>query len=257
MARPGPRRTCRKRPCAGTFRLLAAPCTSRPGRGGMNKPIRRVAFVAMMMFALLLANGTYMMIFRQSALAAEPQNRRVRDAEFAQNRGSILAAGKTEIAKTEPIDDRSSTSGSTPTARCTRRSPASTPTTTRGPRWRTATTPSSPAPTTRCSSAGWSTSPPTGPPAGRQRADHHRAQDPGGGGRGAWATRRARWSPSTRAPGPCWPWSPARATTPTTSPATTSTRPTGRTSGWPNGTTGRWPTGRPGRSIRRVRPSSW
>jgi len=71
----------------------------------MNKPIRRVAFVAMMMFALLLANGTYMMIFRQSALAAEPQNRRVRDAEFAQNRGSILAAGKTEIAKTEPIDD--------------------------------------------------------------------------------------------------------------------------------------------------------
>ena len=71
----------------------------------MNKPIRRVAFVAMIMFALLLANGTYMMIFRQSALAAEPQNRRVRDAEFAQNRGSILAAGKTEIAKTEPIDD--------------------------------------------------------------------------------------------------------------------------------------------------------
>ena len=40
----------------------------------MNKPIRRVAFVAMIMFALLLANGTYMMIFRQSRLppAAEP-----------------------------------------------------------------------------------------------------------------------------------------------------------------------------------------
>ena len=31
-------------------------------------------------------------------LAAEPQNRRVRDAEFAQNRGSILAAGKTVVA---------------------------------------------------------------------------------------------------------------------------------------------------------------
>jgi penicillin-binding protein A len=72
----------------------------------MNKPIRRVAFIAMIMFALLLANGTYMMIFRQSSLAAQPQNRRVRDAEFAQNRGAILAAGKTEIAKTVPAKDR-------------------------------------------------------------------------------------------------------------------------------------------------------
>ena len=71
----------------------------------MNKPIRRVAFVAMIMFGLLLANGTYMMIVRQSALAAEPQNRRVRDAEFAQDRGAILAAGQTEIASTEPSDD--------------------------------------------------------------------------------------------------------------------------------------------------------
>jgi penicillin-binding protein A len=72
----------------------------------MNKQIRRVALIAMIMFGLLLANGTYMMIFRQSALAAEPQNRRVRDAEFAQDRGSILAAGKTEIAATKPSKDR-------------------------------------------------------------------------------------------------------------------------------------------------------
>jgi peptidoglycan glycosyltransferase len=46
------------------------------------------------------------MIFRQDSLAAQPQNRRVRDAEFAQNRGAILAAGKTEIAKTVPSKDR-------------------------------------------------------------------------------------------------------------------------------------------------------
>ncbi|MCW2811212.1 MAG: pbpA [Friedmanniella sp.] len=72
----------------------------------MNRPIRRVAFVAMMMFALLLANGTYMMIFRQSSLEAQPQNRRVRDAQFAQDRGAILAAGKTEIAKTTTAKDR-------------------------------------------------------------------------------------------------------------------------------------------------------
>jgi penicillin-binding protein A len=72
----------------------------------MNKPIRRVAFVTLMMFALLLANGTYMMIFRQDSLTAQPQNRRVRDAEFAQNRGAILAAGKVEMAKTVPSKDR-------------------------------------------------------------------------------------------------------------------------------------------------------
>ena len=46
-----------------------------------------------------------MMIFRQSSLAAEPQNRRVRDAEFAQDRGDILAAGKKRIAETKPVDD--------------------------------------------------------------------------------------------------------------------------------------------------------
>nr|WP_294693988.1 penicillin-binding protein 2 [uncultured Friedmanniella sp.] len=72
----------------------------------MNRPIRRVAFVAMLMFALLLANGTYMTLFRTESLAAEPQNRRVRDAEFAQDRGAILAAGKTEIATTGPSKDR-------------------------------------------------------------------------------------------------------------------------------------------------------
>lgn len=72
----------------------------------MNKPIRRVAFVTMVMFALLLANGTYMMLFREQSLAAQPQNRRVRDAEFAQDRGSILAAGKTEIATTKAAKDR-------------------------------------------------------------------------------------------------------------------------------------------------------
>ncbi|MDX6322922.1 MAG: penicillin-binding protein, partial [Propionibacteriaceae bacterium] len=72
----------------------------------MNRPIRRVAFVAMIMFALLFANGTYMILFRQASLDAQPQNRRVRDAEFAQDRGSILAAGNTEIATTKVVKDR-------------------------------------------------------------------------------------------------------------------------------------------------------
>ena len=106
-SRPGDRRSEKR----NTFFRSAASDDDagfqRDARAGkhMNKPIRRVAFVAMIMFGLLLANGTYMMLVRQSSLAEAPQNRRVRDAEFAQNRGAILAAGKTEIATTEPTDD--------------------------------------------------------------------------------------------------------------------------------------------------------
>ncbi|MDN5762980.1 MAG: penicillin-binding protein 2 [Microlunatus sp.] len=72
----------------------------------MNKPIRRVALVAMIMFALLLGNVTYSVLFRQASLDANAQNRRTRDAEFAQDRGAILAAGKVPMAETEPSDDR-------------------------------------------------------------------------------------------------------------------------------------------------------
>lgn len=72
----------------------------------MNKPIRRVAFVAMVMFALLLGNVTYAVLFREASLDANAQNRRTRDAEFAQDRGAILASGKVPMAETESSDDR-------------------------------------------------------------------------------------------------------------------------------------------------------
>jgi peptidoglycan glycosyltransferase len=72
----------------------------------MNKPIRRVAFVAMVMFALLLGNVTYSVLFRQAGLDADSQNRRTRDAEFAQDRGAILATGKVPMAETKASDDR-------------------------------------------------------------------------------------------------------------------------------------------------------
>ena len=71
----------------------------------MNRPIRRVAAVAMIMFALLLANGTYSAVFRTDSLNADARNRRVRDAEFGQDRGAILVGG-TSIAVTKPSDDR-------------------------------------------------------------------------------------------------------------------------------------------------------
>jgi penicillin-binding protein A len=71
----------------------------------MNKPIRRVTILVMALFALLFANGTYLMVFQQSSLNANPINRRARDEDFAQNRGSILA-GDTAIAFSKPSNDR-------------------------------------------------------------------------------------------------------------------------------------------------------
>jgi penicillin-binding protein A len=72
----------------------------------VNRPIRRVAFVAMLMFALLFANGTYAVLFRQASLDANALNRRARDAEFAQDRGAILATGQQPMAITEASNDR-------------------------------------------------------------------------------------------------------------------------------------------------------
>jgi peptidoglycan glycosyltransferase len=72
----------------------------------MNRPIRRVAFVTMLMFALLLGNITFNNLVRTDGLAANAQNRRVRDAEFSRDRGAILAARKTEIATSKPSNDR-------------------------------------------------------------------------------------------------------------------------------------------------------
>lgn len=79
----------------------------RPTEGGqsMNRPLRRVSVVAMIMFALLLINGTYTVVFREGELNDRANNRRVRDAEFGQDRGAILV-GNTAVALTEPSDDR-------------------------------------------------------------------------------------------------------------------------------------------------------
>jgi penicillin-binding protein A len=71
----------------------------------VNRPIRRVAVLVMVLFALLLANGTYLSVFQQPSLNAEPTNRRAREAEFDQNRGPILA-GNTPVAYSEPSNDR-------------------------------------------------------------------------------------------------------------------------------------------------------
>ena len=71
----------------------------------MNGPLRKVSiFVALMMAALLL-NITYISAVRTDDLNADSRNRRVRDAEFASNRGAILV-DNTPIAITNPSTGR-------------------------------------------------------------------------------------------------------------------------------------------------------
>lgn len=65
----------------------------------MNGPLRKVAVVLAIMFAALLFNATWISVVRTDSLNADPRNRRVRDAEFSQDRGAILV-GNEPIAET-------------------------------------------------------------------------------------------------------------------------------------------------------------
>jgi peptidoglycan glycosyltransferase len=71
----------------------------------MNKPIRRVAVVVLVLFGLLLANGTYLILGQEKSLNANQMNRRTRDAEFGRHRGSILV-GDTAVAYSKKSDDK-------------------------------------------------------------------------------------------------------------------------------------------------------
>ncbi len=71
----------------------------------MNGPLRKVSILVALMMAALLVNVTWISVVRTDDLNAEPRNRRVRDAEFASDRGAILV-GNTPIAITNPAEGR-------------------------------------------------------------------------------------------------------------------------------------------------------
>ncbi|MEN0070264.1 MAG: penicillin-binding transpeptidase domain-containing protein, partial [Propionicimonas sp.] len=71
----------------------------------MNGPIRRVAIAAMAMFTALMLNLTAGYVLRTDSLSNRPENRRVTDARFAQDRGPIMV-GNSPIAVSEPVKDR-------------------------------------------------------------------------------------------------------------------------------------------------------
>jgi peptidoglycan glycosyltransferase len=63
----------------------------------MNKPIRNLAVACMVLFVCLLINVTYVQYWEAdnlTSLSKHPDNKRVRDAEFSRERGSIFVRGK-------------------------------------------------------------------------------------------------------------------------------------------------------------------
>lgn len=71
----------------------------------MNRAIRRLAVVAIILMLALLANATYIHAFRADELNGRNDNRRTRDEQFSVNRGPILVAGQ-PVAQSKPSNDK-------------------------------------------------------------------------------------------------------------------------------------------------------
>ncbi|GAA4383661.1 peptidoglycan D,D-transpeptidase FtsI family protein [Tsukamurella soli] len=71
----------------------------------MNTPLRRVTLVVVLMVVALLANATYIQVFRADSLRADPRNERVLLDEYSRQRGSILA-GPAVMASSIKTADR-------------------------------------------------------------------------------------------------------------------------------------------------------
>ena len=71
----------------------------------MNTPIRRVSMVVIVMIIVLLANATYIQVFKADALKSDPRNNRVLLDEYSRQRGAITAGGEV-IAVSVPTDSR-------------------------------------------------------------------------------------------------------------------------------------------------------
>lgn len=71
----------------------------------MNRPIRTVSVIILLLFLALLANISINWLFRSDSLLQDTRNRRVQEASFQQNRGAILAQ-QAEIANTKELPDK-------------------------------------------------------------------------------------------------------------------------------------------------------
>ncbi len=70
----------------------------------MNKELRRVSIVVLMMFIALFGSSTVIQVFQQDNLKADGRNARTLYASFSAERGPILVDGE-PIASSVPVDD--------------------------------------------------------------------------------------------------------------------------------------------------------
>jgi penicillin-binding protein A len=70
----------------------------------MNKPIRTMSIVCMLLFVGLLLNSTLLQYVQAGDLNSRDDNKRVRDAEYSRKRGAIIAGGQA-VAESVPVDD--------------------------------------------------------------------------------------------------------------------------------------------------------
>ena len=71
----------------------------------MNKPIRAMSIVCMLLFVGLLLNSTYLQYVQAGDLNNRDDNKRVRDAEYSRKRGAILVDGRS-VAESVPVKDQ-------------------------------------------------------------------------------------------------------------------------------------------------------
>lgn len=72
----------------------------------MNRPIQRVSMAVIAIIVLLLANATYVQVFKADSLRNDPRNARVLYDEYSRQRGMIVAANGTVLARSVPSGNR-------------------------------------------------------------------------------------------------------------------------------------------------------
>ena len=71
----------------------------------MNRPIRRVAVAALVLFGLLFLNVNYLQVVEAESLRNNPRNNRLLLDEYGRPRGDIIA-GRTTLVESRQTDDR-------------------------------------------------------------------------------------------------------------------------------------------------------
>jgi penicillin-binding protein A len=71
----------------------------------VNKPLRRVAIAAIVLFGLLVANANYVQVFEGDNLRTDSGNTRVLLDEYERQRGAIVVDGKS-VAESRPTNDK-------------------------------------------------------------------------------------------------------------------------------------------------------